>query len=53
MLHDDRPDVYTNVEDDDDVKTDLSAATLADGFHIKDKSKAKTADSDETRLDQI
>jgi hypothetical protein len=44
-LHDNRPDVYADVEDDDDIETYLSAAALAEALHVEDEAEAEAADS--------
>ena len=48
-LHDDRPDIYTNVEDDDGVETNLRTAALAETLHVQDIAKTKAADSGDER----
>ena len=44
-LHDDGPDVHTDVEDDDGIKTNLCAAALAESFHVQDVAETKAADA--------
>lgn len=44
-LHDYRPDIDTDVEDDDGEETNLSTAALAEALHIENKAKAKAADT--------
>lgn len=46
-LHDDGPDVHADVEDDDDVETDLCAAALAEVFQVEDVAEAEAADAGE------
>lgn len=48
-LHDNRPDIYTNVEDDDGVETNLRTAALAETLHVKDVAKTKAADTGDER----
>lgn len=52
-MHDDGPDIDTNIESNDGVKTDLSASTLANALHIENKSKAEAADTGRLMLIQM
>jgi len=44
-LHDDGPDVYSHVEDDDSVQANLSAATLGEFLGVEDEAKTEAADT--------
>ena len=44
-LHDYRPDIDTDVEDNDGEETNLSTAALAEALHIENKAEAKAADT--------
>lgn len=44
-LHNNGPDVNSNVKDDDDVETELGAPTLAEIFRVEDETKTKAADT--------
>jgi hypothetical protein len=44
-LHDDGPDVYSHVKNDDGVQTDLSAATLGEFLGVENEAKTKAADA--------
>ena len=46
-LHNNGPDVNSNVKDDDDVETDLGAAALAEVLHVEDIAEAKAGDAGE------
>ena len=45
-LHNNGPDVYSEVEDDDGVEANLGAAALPEAFHVEDKTEAKAADAE-------
>lgn len=51
-LHDDRPDIHANIENDDGPQANLGPATLAEVLHVKDKPEAKATDTSvgQTRL---
>lgn len=44
-LHNDRPDIHANVENDDSPQANLGPATLAEVLHVKNKTEAKTSDA--------
>ena len=44
-LHNNGPNVNTNVKSNDGVETDLGAATLAEIFRVKDEAQAKAANA--------
>ena len=44
-LHDNRPDIDTDVKDDDCIEPNLGTAALAKVLHIEDKTEAKTTNA--------
>lgn len=44
-LHNNGPDVHTDVENDNDVKAELGTAALAKTFHIEDETQAKASNT--------
>lgn len=47
ILHDDRPDVYTEVEGHDGEETELSTTTLTNTFQVKDETETEASDNAE------
>lgn len=47
VLHDDRPDVYTDIEDHDCEETELGTTTLADALEIEDEAEPEASDDTE------
>lgn len=47
-LHDDGPDIHSDVQDDDGVETGLGAAALAEVLHVEDVPETKAADAGRT-----
>jgi hypothetical protein len=47
VLHDNRPDVYTEVEYNNGEETILGTTTLADALQVKDEAETETADNTE------
>lgn len=45
-LHDNRPDIDTDVKNDDRIEPNLGTAALAKVLHIEDKTKAKTTNAE-------
>lgn len=47
VLHDDRPNVYTDVEDHDCEETELGTTTLADALEIENEAEPEASDDTE------
>ena len=46
-LHDDRPDVHTQVQDDNQDKANLGPSSLAESLHVENETEAEAADDAE------
>ena len=44
-LHDNRPDIYGNIQDDDCVEPGLGAVALAEVLHVEDVPETEAADA--------
>jgi hypothetical protein len=51
-LHDDRPDVNTQVQDNNQDKTNLGSSSLAESIHIEDETEAEASDDAEEWRDE-
>jgi hypothetical protein len=49
-LHNDRPNVHSDVKRHDGTETYLGAAMLTETLHVKDEAEAKAADASEKLL---
>lgn len=49
-LHDDRPDINPDVENDDGVETDLGTTALAETLHVENESKAETSNANKKKI---
>lgn len=45
-LHNNRPDIHADIENDNDVKAELGTAALAEAFHIEDEAQAKASNTE-------
>jgi hypothetical protein len=48
-LHNYRPDIHPDVQDNNREKTDLGAATLAETLHVQDETETKAANTSKRR----
>jgi hypothetical protein len=48
-LHDNRPDIDTDVKNDDRIEPNLGTAALAKVLHIEDETEAKTTNAMQKR----
>jgi hypothetical protein len=51
-LHDDRPDVHTQVQDNNQDKTDLGPSSLAESLHVENETEAEASDDAEEWRDE-
>jgi hypothetical protein len=46
-LHDNRPDVHTQIQDNNQDKTNLCSPSLAESLHVENETETKTSDDAE------
>jgi hypothetical protein len=51
-LHDDRPDVHTQVQDNNQNETNLGPSSLAQSLHVEDETEAEASDDAEEWRDE-
>ena len=51
-LHDDRPDVHTQVQDDNQDKANLGPSSLAESLHVENETEAEASDDAEEWRDE-